>query len=276
VLRPEPTFSEVLTAAVKDLTEHGYDTSDRVSIWVERLKVAARRSSMTDEQLNNVLRKSFSALYRTNIERGSLLKLNQGISKFTIDSVKPKLRPEIDRRIHASANMIKLNREQMVNATIKRFEGWATSVPAGGTEAINKTEIKSNIYKPFRQQSFEVRRVMIDQGHKFVANLNGIIANDGGAIALIWKSNFRQLNYDYREDHKERDGNVYLLRNSWDHQKSLVKPGKAGYYDEVTSVGQEIFCRCYAIYLYSLKDLPSEMLTAKGKEILELTRLDAA
>lgn len=276
MLKPEPTFSEVLTAAVADLTEHGYDSSDRVSIWLDRLRVAARRSSMTDEQLNNSLRKSFSALYRSNIDRGSILKLNQGVSKFTIDSVKPKLRPEIDRRIHASANMIKRNREQMVNATLQRFEGWATSIPAGGTDAVNKTEVKSNIYKPFRKQSFEVRRVMVDQGHKFVANVNEIIANDGGAIAGIWHSNWRQINYNYREDHKDRDLKIYLIRNSWDHQKGLVKPGPNGYTDEITKPGEEVFCRCHYSYIYSLRDMPDNMLTAKGKEILALTRLDAA
>jgi len=112
---------------------------------------------------------------------------------------------------------------------------------------------------------------MIDQSHKFVSSLNNILAKDGGAIAVIWHSNWRQRNYNYRPDHKERDSNVYALRNNWAIEKGLMKAGPAGYYDEITQFGEEIYCRCFGQYLYSIRDLPKEMLTQRGIE--ELNRV---
>ena len=42
-----------------------------------------------------------------------------------------------------------------------------------------------------------------------------------------------------------------------------------GYTDEMTKPGEEVFCRCYVTYLYDLADLPSDMLTQKGKNQVE-------
>jgi hypothetical protein len=44
------------------------------------------------------------------------------------------------------------------------------------------------------------------------------------------------------------------------------------YYDEITAVGEEIYCRCWADYLYNLRDLPPSMVTAAGKAELERVR----
>lgn len=51
-----------------------------------------------------------------------------------------------------------------------------------------------------------------------------------------------------------------------------MKVGDAGYYDQVTAVGQEVFCSCYAQYLYNLRELPESMITVKGKLSLEEAR----
>ena len=107
-------------------------------------------------------------------------------------------------------------------------------------------------------------RLQIDQGHKFSNTLNDIIAVDGGAIAAKWKSHYRQPGYDYREDHKERDGNYYAIRGSWAMEKGLMNKGE-GYTDDMTMPGEEIFCRCGYTYIYSLRKIPEEMLTSKGK-----------
>lgn len=52
----------------------------------------------------------------------------------------------------------------------------------------------------------------------------------------------------------------------------LMKKGPDGYYDEITSVGEEVYCRCAAQFLYALRDLPEAMLTIKGKDELERVR----
>ena len=116
--------------------------------------------------------------------------------------------------------------------------------------------------------------MLIDQGHKLVASLNNVLAVDGKAIALIWHSHWRQAGYKYRPDHKERDEQVYMLRDNWAQEKGFVKVGKSGYYDEITSVGEEPFCRCYAQYLYNIGSVPKELLTKKGADALAEARAE--
>ena len=101
-----------------------------------------------------------------------------------------------------------------------------------------------------------------------------MVASEGGAIALIWRSHWRQAGYDYREDHKDRDSQVYAIRGSgnWALQQGLMRPGPPGYYEDITAVGEEIFCRCWAEYIYRLGSLPDDMLTKKGAETLAQAR----
>jgi len=128
------------------------------------------------------------------------------------------------------------------------------------------------VTKALRSLPFEERRVAIDQGHKMLSSLSATIAEGGNALAGRWFSHWRQLNYDYRPDHKEQDGKVYLIRDSWAHAQGLVKPGEAGYLDEITQAGEEVYCRCAVTYLYALRALPPEMLTKKGHAALAEAR----
>lgn len=270
------TYYDVLTEAVNDLADHGYDSAERVAYWLERLRRAAEEMTRSPERLEQMLREALAATYRKLVERGAIFAHHPGVERFTLAKVRPELRAELDRRILAAANLIRLNKEEAVRKTLQRFSGWATSIPIGGTEAVKKRETKENIRKSLAGLPFEERRVLVDQGHKLTASLNDILARDGGAIALVWHSNWRQANYNYREEHKERDGNVYLLRGSWAQEKGFVKPGPAGYYDEVTAVAEEPFCRCTARYVYALRSLPDEMLTKKGREALAEAKERAA
>ena len=96
-----------------------------------------------------------------------------------------------------------------------------------------------------------------------------MIAVDGGAIAGRWHHVKRgPPSYDARPEHVARDGKVYLLRGSWALQRGFVKPGSVGFSDQITQPGEEIFCSCWYEFIYALRDLPRDMLTAKGKEAL--------
>lgn len=272
-----PTFYEVLSAAIADITEHGFDTSGRVDYWMHELREAAANSLMPLHKMDEMLRKGLGTLYRRLVENGQIARYHQGISPFTLQKIKPYLRAELDRRIMVSADLIKLNRQQVIDKTLARFKGWSTSIPAGGSTTTSRRETGKEVRKALAQLPFQERRVLIDQGHKLTASINQVVAADGGAIALIWHSHWRQAGYAYREDHKERDGKVYLLRGTWATQRGLLRPGETGYYDTVTAVGEEIFCRCYAEYVYSLRQLPPDMLTKKGQEELaRVSRKDAA
>jgi hypothetical protein len=273
------TFKEVLGDAVTDMVENGFSSQERVDHWMRELRVAAERSMISPESLEQQLRDNLAAVYRRMVEQGGIIKRHPGVPRFTIDRVRPQLRSELDRRIVASANLIKLNRAQAIDETLRRFQGWSTAIPPGGVSSETRTEVKDRVKKSLASLPFTERRVVIDQSAKLVASISNIIATDGGAIAVIWRSKWRQPGYDYRRDHKERDGLIYLIRDSWAYRAGFVRKGpshtgpgndkSAGfYYDEVTAVAQEVFCQCHAQYIYSLRDLPEEMLTAKGKAAL--------
>jgi intein/homing endonuclease len=237
-------FYSVLSAAVDDLTEHGFDSIDRVEKWARLIRIAAERSLVAPESLEERLREGLASIYRKMVENNGLLKFNPGIERFTFERLKPALRPELDRRIMASSNLIRLNRAEAIDSTLRRFQGWATSVPPGGVSAETKAEVRKTVRKGLAQLPFEERRVLIDQGAKLVASINDVIASDGGAIAGMWRSHWRQPGYDYRPDHKDRDEKIYLIRDSWAHRAGLVKPGRPGYVDDITAPAVEPFCRC--------------------------------
>ena len=263
------TFAEVLTAAIKDITDHGFDSMERIERWVTELRASAERSLVSEARMEQMLRGALGDIYKRMVDRGGIAKYHHGADRFTIDRVKPKLRAELDRRILASSDLIKLNRQAAIDKTLQRFQGWSTSIPASGTEAVNKRKVRNEARKAMASLPFIERRVLIDQGHKLIAAISEIVATDGGAVAGRWRSHWRQLNYNYREDHKERDDKLYLVRDSWAHNAGLVKKGKNGYTDEITAPGFEINCRCYWIWIYSVRDIDADMVTAKGRAKLK-------
>lgn len=268
-------FYKILTSAVNDLTEHGFADEHRLQDWIRRIRESAEASLISEETLEERLKTAFRTQYRRLVDLGGLLKYHPGVSRFTLDKVRPALRRELDRRLMASRDLIKLNRARAIEQTTQRFAGWATSIPAGGSDAVDRNEVKGDIRKALKSLPFEERRCAIDQGAKFVANLSNILAVDGGAIAARWNSHFHQTGYNYREDHKERalvhDG-IYVVRGSYELEQGLMKINGHQYVDEVTMPGEEVYCRCWYTYLYSLRDLPPGMVTEKGRSALARAR----
>ena len=267
------TFFETVTAAINDLIENGYDLEERLTYWVEQLKQAALEYMIPEAELDEQLRRVLRSAYERLVERGAILRYHKGVDRFTLARIKPRLRPELDRRIVASADLIRLNRDQTIADTIRRFQGWATSIPAGGTRVADRTGVKNDVRSELSSLSFRERRVLIDQGHKLNSAISDIIASDGGAIAGRWRSNWRQVNYNYRKDHKERDNKVYAIRGNWALKARLMQANPdVGYTDEITQPGEEVYCRCFYVYLYNLRDLPADMLTEKGRRALAESR----
>lgn len=267
-------FYDTVNAAVNDMAEHGFDDVSRVAYWTEQIRRSAAGAMKTTAQMEELLRRTFGAVYKKLVERGAAVKQMPGVARFTLDRVRPQLRAELDRRIMASASLIKLNREEAIEKTLRRFQGWATSIPVGGSAEPDKRKAKDDVRKSVAGLLFTERRVLVDQGHKLVASINETVAVGGGAIALIWHSHWKSPGYDYREDHKERDGHCYTIRNNWAQERGLMKPGPDGYYDQITQVAEEVSCRCFAQYYFHLRQLPPEMLTAKGRAELERVKVN--
>lgn len=270
-------FTKVLNAALDDLALYGYDSADRVAMWVMKLRQAAEKVLTPDEQLDRMMKQFLDALYRRNVEKGGILTYHPGVGTFTIERMRPELKGELERRKAASIALIKLNRDQEMSAMERRFAGWATSIPKGGTADPKKAEQREVVRKAISGLPFRERRVLIDQGQKMISAINGTIAKGGGAIAAVWHSHYHQANYDYRELHKEYDiasrKLPFVVRNNWAMTKGLMKLNGSMYTDQIVQPGEDVFCRCQYVYIYDLQKLvPFGMVTALG--LRELDRVN--
>jgi hypothetical protein len=262
---------EVLSEAIADFTEHGFDNIERLVMWQEKLRDAALHSTTAPEVMVDLLRAALRKVFEKLVEQGRVVKMHPGVDRFVLSKLKPELHAVLDRHIHASADLIKLNREEMIDKTLKRFSGWASSIPAGGTDTRDKRGAASEIKRGIAGLKFQERRVLIDQGHKLNAAISRTIAEGGGALGGYWFSHWRQPGYDYREDHKERDGVFYVQRDNWAMEQGLMKLAGHEYTDEITQPGEEVYCRCLYRYAYSLRDIPEECMTALGiKKLAEV------
>ena len=270
---PRNNFYQVLSNAIADLTEHGFDSQQRLDDWMQRLEVAARASLVPRSVLENALREALTRVFERSTTTANLLKTHKGISQYTLQIVKPKLRAELDRRILAGVSLIKLHRETAVQQALGRLAGWATSIPIGGSNVVNKTEEAAAVRRSIAGLSFIDRRVVIDQGHKLSAAISEIVAVDGGAIVGKWRHVMEGGGYQARPEHVARNNHIYVLRDNWAMQQGLMKLAGRQYYDEITAAGQEVYCRCTVVWMHALRDLPPEMLTNKGRD--ELARVKA-
>lgn len=270
------SYFSVLTAAVNEVAEKGYVSPEQIDYWAAELRRAAERSMRSIKDVERMVRDGMAAIFRRQVESGGVLKLNPGVKPYTIERIRPELHAELSRRIAASIDLIKLNRPQAVDKMEQRFRGWATSIPAGGSDTIGRRAEKVRIRKSLAQEDFSARRVSIDQGHKLVASINEIVAVNGGAIAGVWHSHCGQVGYNGRPAHNARDGKIFLIRGSWADKSGFVKPGKVGYTEEIEQPAELPFCRCSYRYLFSLRSLPEDMLTGKGKQALTDARKKVA
>lgn len=260
--RKVKSLYEVLTDAVNYYVRNGWDSEKSLLEWSRKLRIAASRESPSPD----VSRKHLTAIYSRLVVDGGALRDQpaDGPTKVTLDKLKPQFREELNKRIFSSANLIQLNRDQAIERTVQRFQGWVTSIPPDGVSEINKNEQKQAIQKSVSELDYISRRVAIDQGHKLASNVKYLLSVQSGAIAFVWHSNWRRPGYNFRVDHKYRDKLTYLLRGSWAVEQGLIKPVH-GFYDEITAAGEEVFCSCQVYPVYSPQKLPIEFLTEKGK-----------
>lgn len=264
------SFYQVLNDAIADLMEHGFDSQERLEQWLERIHLAARASLIPEDVLQRELTDALARTYHRSVN--GLIRAHKGIGEFTLQSIKPKLRAELDRRILASASLIKLNREASVQNTLQRFAGWATSIPIGGTEMAQRREVSTQVRRSIAGLPFEERRVVIDQGHKLIAAVNEIVATDGGAIAAIWRHAREGGGYQARPEHESRNTHIFVIRGNWALQAGFMRLAGRQYTDQIEAPGELIYCRCQYQYLYNLRDLPLEMLTELGRAELARVR----
>lgn len=244
-------------------------TDDMLSKWQERLSELLNNGvvSFSQHQINTF----FSNILKRNLTVSSYRK-NFKIRKLDFNKAQLSARSGdfLKEHVLLSANLIRMKRDEQIQATLRRFSGWVSSIPTmgEGKPAQSIKALSSDLLKPLKSLSFENRRVLIDQGHKFTAAVNNSIARDQGAIAVKWVSHWKETGYNYRLDHKKRDGHIFLLKNNPFVRNGYVRKTNVQYIEDVDGFGQLPFCRCYGVYLFSLRDLPIDMLTEKGKKYI--------
>lgn len=261
-----PPFRALIMEALRWFSANGYSSEGVLQDWLLRLRQALDRELPTDKatktQISNALGKVFAREVKSGIQ-----KRVPGVSRYTLDRVAPSLRAELDRRIFASVDLIKLNKAAATQKTLQRFSGWVSSVPAGGMAKPDLREVAADILKPSKQVRFEARRVAIDQGAKLSQNVAKVVSIHAGAIAGIWHDRGQyDKSYDYRPDHLERSGKLFLVRDSWALEQGLIAKRGLQYMDEITEPAQEVYCSCWYEFVTSPKALPETMLTSKGRE----------
>jgi hypothetical protein len=266
------TYYETLTAAINAVAESGYQSAEQIDYWADQIRRAAERSMRSEAEVERMVREALAAVFKKQVDLGGVLRRNPGVTPYTLAQVRPELHAELSRRVAASIDLIKINRPVAIAKTQQRFRGWATSVPPGGAPDVKKTELKQDIRKALAQLPFEERRVTIDQSAKLFSAINTTVAVNGGAIGGVWMSHKNQRGYNSRPDHNARDGKFYLVRGSWAQEAGLVKPGPAGYTDDVTQPAEEPFCKCSFAFVFSLRSVPDVCMTDKGREALRAAR----
>lgn len=263
----QPSFRALLFEAIREFAEHGYRSEADLSAWLLRLHAALERELPADGWVRQQLEAALGRIFTREVKTGGLLKRVPGVSRYTLDRISPTLRAELDRRIFAGIDLIRLNRRAAVEKTLQRFAGWVSSVPRGGSHQTNIREIAAELAKPAKQVRFEARRVAIDQGHKLSAAVAHVAAAHAGAIGGIWHDRGEHDHgYDARPEHLKRSGTLFLIRDSWAMEDGLVRKGGLGYTDEIEQPAQLPFCSCFYEYVTSPRALPETLLTAKGRE----------
>ena len=120
------SFYKTIEAAIADITAHGFDSQARIDWWLTEIELAAKDSAMPDHLIQETMSRAMHGIYSRMVDGGGYTQIHKGVSRFTIERLKPKLRAELDRRIMASSSLIKLNRKQMMEQTRQRFAGWST------------------------------------------------------------------------------------------------------------------------------------------------------
>ena len=264
--KPDAPFSEVLKAAIADLSATGYVSAERMTEWVTRLRNAAERDLGPEWEVDVEVRRDMERLLERFMSDQKLPRVVPGVGRFTKEMVKPRLWGELDRRILASAQLIKVDRREAIERTLRRFQGWATSIPPGGDETVDRREVNADLRKDLVKYRYHKRFVATDQGHKLISNVADLVASEAGAIAGIWHSHgATDARYDARPDHLRRDGKTFLIRGSWADKAGLLRAVN-GYMDEHTMPGQEPYCRCWYQYVLSPRRLPDDFLTRKGHD----------
>ena len=115
---PKTRFRTILLEALNHFAEHGYTSELDLHEWLLRLHAALERELPTDTQTRKELSAALDAVFKRDVVRGGVQKRVPGVSRYTLDRIAPSLRAELDRRIFAGVELIKLNKKAATEKTL--------------------------------------------------------------------------------------------------------------------------------------------------------------
>lgn len=207
---------------------------------------------------------------------------HKGLTKTSLNDLKPKFRKEIEDRVKISFNLMKNQEEELKQKIASRFINWVT-IDSKDTRG-NTTSKQSLLnFLDFAKENGiaedHAKFILKDQTRKMIASLDDLVAKENNAIGGIWHNRrdrrvvgnpqgiYPHSKTKAHGDHWEREGKFYIFKDSWAYQKGYIK-GELYENLEDGGVGVAIGCRCRLEFIYDLRDVPYENLTQKGRELI--------
>ena len=231
---------------------------DMVRAWLPQLRMALHGVFPSDAKISDEVGKLLTAKFKRGL-KGINRRHKLPVGRLGPEFIEAKYRPLLADRIRASAELIKLNRDQEIERQLRRFVGWSTgSLPSQDKRA--KDNLYGGVVKRLQDESFERRRVCIDQGAKLLAAVDDVIAIQHGAIAKKWRHVIPHAGYQSREEHLELDGQVFAVKDNPMLRAGRMKKAGRPYAEDVSpQPAQEPYCQCWWSAIYDLEDLPGDM-----------------
>ncbi|PCG20556.1 hypothetical protein [Brachyspira sp. G79] len=238
------------------------------------------------KSVNKEVRSKLKNEYNKFIKKG-VFRTAPSLQKYKIEDLKPDFKKELESRINVSLSYITTQDKNTIEEIKNRLMNFV-SIPHPNKNLkeleydfwndVLPEKAKKN-YKTNKWQNMIIR----DQQHKLVSNMTYITATKNNAIGFIWKnrkdirvvgnpSGLYPKGDKMHNNHWQREGKLYLFRNSEALKKGLIKKTKDVHYaDEIEDglPGIPINCRCTMRLIYRLYEIPAEyknIITKKGLE----------
>ena len=269
----KPLSATAITYLTSQLSKvFGSEVAKRSKLWA--------RKAATD----------LTAAYR-RYQKDGYKKYSKNLVGWRLKELKEKFRRELKKRIKLNADLIAPHKSDLKKLVEKRFVG----AMSGGKMSVKDLKSVLKLSATLKSQDKKVSNTLKDQKMKMISEFGRLTAEKYKAIGFEWSTRDDDLvvgnpgghypkvsNPQIHGNHYERDGKVFLFKDSWAVEKGYINKAYAGdengfeWAEDIEDgyPGMPINCRCEALYIYTLEELANdyyldECLTPNGKKYLE-------
>jgi len=196
------------------------------------------------------------------------------IGPSTFERLEPKIRSTFAACVKEAQEQAEPFRRSELQKALAAFEQWAKSIPLGGTKDRAYREAARDVRQALKAFPQWDKAYCGHKAYNFPTAVSRLFSEgSGGAspqgtqyagpIAAIW----RWGAWTHETEHERFNGRAFVVRGNWAITKGFINQSVAMYTDQMPHPGDDN-CRCHYQYLYSLRDLPPELLSREGKEAL--------